>query len=395
LDGPLLAAAPGPDPTVWLRRGEGLVGWGRVARLELSGADRVARAAAWWRAIVGRARVDDEIGAAASGLVCFGTFAFDDASPQLSVLEVPAVIVGLGGERAFITEFDGGAAPAGEPWRDHGPVRWSAGTRTAEQWPGIVAAAIEAIRAGRADKVVLARDEWAEADRPIDLRVVAARLAATYPTCWTYAVDGLIGATPELLVRSAHGLVTSRVLAGTIRRTDDDAANLARAAALARSSKDHAEHDFAVASVARALAEFTEELSAPDVPYVLHLPDVMHLATDVAGVLRAGPDRPSALELAGALHPTAAVCGTPTAAAMGLLTEFEGTDRGRYAGPVGWMNAAGDGEWGIALRGAQVSADRREARLFAGGGIVRASIPAEELAETEAKFAAMRGALGG
>jgi menaquinone-specific isochorismate synthase len=258
-----------------------------------------------------------------------------------------------------------------------------------------VAQAVATIAAGEADKVVLARDEWVAADEPFDLRVIAARLNETFPTCWTYCVDGMIGATPELLVRSSHGLVTSRVLAGTIRRTADDGANLARAAALARSSKDLEEHEFAVASVAGALAAFTEELSVPEVPYVLHLANVMHLASDLAGVLRgAGPsERPSSLEIAGALHPTAAVCGTPTPAARRILTALEAADRGRYAGPVGWMNAAGDGEWGIALRGAQMSPDRRRARLFAGGGIVRASLPEEELAETEAKFAAMRGAL--
>jgi menaquinone-specific isochorismate synthase len=255
---------------------------------------------------------------------------------------------------------------------------------------------VKTIEAGHADKVVLARDEWVETDRPLDLRTVASRLAATFPTCWTYCVDGLIGATPELLVRSSHGLVTSRVLAGTIRRTADDGANLAQAAALARSSKDLEEHKFAVASVAQSLAAFTDELSVPEVPYVLHLANVMHLASDVAGVLRGQGelDRPLSLDIAGALHPTAAVCGTPTAPALRVLTALEGADRGRYAGPVGWMNAAGDGEWGIALRGAQTSPGRRRARLFAGGGIVRASVPEEELAETEAKFAAMRGALG-
>jgi menaquinone-specific isochorismate synthase len=351
------------------------------------------RAAAWWRAIAARAEVSDEVRAGASGLVALGTFCFDDASPQASVLEVPAVIVGTRGGQGWLTRI-GEATEAPQEWGNPGTVRREAGTWPARAWPDVIRRGIAAIEAGSADKVVLARDEWAVAERPFDLRAVTDWLTTTYPTCWTYAVDGMVGATPELLVRLAHGLVTSRVLAGTIRRTDDDAANLARAAALARSSKDLEEHEFAVASVARSLAGFTEELSVPEVLYVLHLANVMHLASDVAGVLPAAGPRPSALEAAGTLHPTAAVCGTPTEAARRLLTELEGTDRGRYAGPVGWINAAGDGEWGIALRGAQMSPDRTRARLFAGGGIVRASVPEEELSETEAKFAAMRAALG-
>jgi menaquinone-specific isochorismate synthase len=360
--------------------------------------------------LVAGANIADEVADAASGLVCLGAFAFDDASPEPSVLEVPAVIVGKRGGRSWITEIGTPASGRWEPWRQSGAVRGEIGVRPASAWPGIVQRAVDAIAAGFADKVVLARDEWAVAEHGFDIRNVAARLASTYSTCWTYAVDRLVGATPELLLRSAHGLVTSRVLAGTIRRTDDDAANLARAASLARSSKDLEEHEFAVASVAQSLAPYTEELSIPEVPYVLHLPNVMHLASDVTGVLR-GPEvsetlaadrgvrgepalaRPSSLEVAAALHPTAAVCGTPTAAALRLLTALEGADRGRYAGPVGWMGASGDGEWGIALRGAQLSSDRRRARLFAGGGIVRASVPEEELAETEAKFAPMRAAL--
>ncbi|MDR3202093.1 MAG: chorismate-binding protein, partial [Bifidobacteriaceae bacterium] len=168
-------------------------------------------------------------------------------------------------------------------------------------------------------------------------------------------------------------------------------ANLALAAALAESSKDLREHEYAVASVARVLARFTDELSVPESPSVLQLPNVMHLATDVVGALRPGP---TSLDLAAALHPTAAVCGTPTEAARDLLAELEGMDRGRYAGPVGWLGANGDGEWGIALRGAQLAPDRLSARLLAGGGIVAASVPDEELAETEAKFAPMLRALG-
>jgi menaquinone-specific isochorismate synthase len=248
--------------------------------------------------------------------------------------------------------------------------------------------AVRRIRAGHLDKVVLARDLIAELDEPLDVRAPLAWLAERYPSCWTFNVDGLFGATPEMLVRRERGLVTSRVLAGTIRRTGDDASDLALAATLARSSKDLEEHEFAVRSVADALAPYSSSMNVPESPFVLHLPNVMHLATDVTGVL---DGRASSLALAAALHPSAAVGGTPTREAVALIAELEQMDRGRYAGPVGWMDSDGDGEWGIALRSAEY--DGRRVRLFAGCGIVADSNPASELAEAAAKFVPVRDAL--
>ena len=141
------------------------------------------------------------------------------------------------------------------------------------------------------------------------------------------------------------------MLAGTIRRTGDDDRDLALAATLARSSKDLEEHEYAVRSVADALDPHCSSMNVPEAPFVLHLPNVMHLATDVAGVVH-DAETVSSLQLAEALHPSAAVGGTPTEVAVELIAELEGMERGRYAGPVGWMDAAGDGEWGIALRSA-------------------------------------------
>jgi menaquinone-specific isochorismate synthase len=251
------------------------------------------------------------------------------------------------------------------------------------------------IAAGGLDKVVLARDLEARSDHPVDPRWVLRRLTSGYPTCWTFAVDGLLGATPEMLVRCERGLVTSRVLAGTIRRTGDDARDLALAGSLARSSKDLEEHEYAVRSVAEALAPHCASTNVPESPFVLHLPNVMHLATDVTGVLPQRDGAPSVLELAAALHPSAAVCGTPTDRAAALIDELEGMDRDRYAGPVGWVDARGDGELGIALRTArQDPADARRLRLFAGCGIVAGSDPEAELAEADAKLVPMRDALG-
>ena len=183
------------------------------------------------------------------------------------------------------------------------------------------------IGAGALDKVVLARDLEAVADAPVDARWALARLAERYPECWTFSVDGLVGATPEMLVRLEKGLVTSRVLAGTIRRTGDDAADAALAGTLARSSKDLEEHEYAVRSVADALAPHCSSTNVPESPFVLHLANVMHLATDVAGVLADGS---TSLGLAAALHPSAAVCGTPTDAAR----RADPRDRGHGPRPL-------------------------------------------------------------
>jgi menaquinone-specific isochorismate synthase len=278
-------------------------------------------------------------------------------------------------------------APTAPPCAPAG-LTFSDGARNGEEWMSVVAEAVGRIAAGDLEKVVLARDLIATTDEPLDVRWPLHRLADQYEMCWTFHVDGLFGATPEMLVRRERGLVTSRVLAGTIRRTGDDERDLALAATLARSSKDLEEHEYAVRSVADALEPHCSSMNVPEAPFVLHLPNVMHLATDVNGVVH---DVASSLQLAESLHPSAAVGGTPTPDAQALITEIEGMDRGRYAAPVGWMDAAGDGEWGIALRSAMVTDGG--VRLFAGCGIVASSDPEAELAESQAKFVPVRDAL--
>jgi menaquinone-specific isochorismate synthase len=393
----LLALLPTDRPVTWLRRGEGLVGWGLAAEIRTSGPARFADASTWWSETTARAVVRDEVDEPGSGLVCFGTFAFAD-EPGDSVLSVPEVVVGRRGSRAWLTTVTRGsleqhgtvtlADPPAEPLA----VSFADGALDGERWMSVVADAVARINAGELEKVVLARDLVATADGPVDVRWALARLARDYPMCWTFHVDGLFGATPELLVRRERGLVTSRVLAGTIRRTGDDERDLALAATLARSSKDLEEHEYAVRSVADALDPHCSSMNVPEAPFVLHLPNVMHLATDVAGVVH-DAETVSSLQLAEALHPSAAVGGTPTPAATRLIHELEGMERGRYAGPVGWMDADGDGEWGIALRSAEIRG--ATVRLFAGCGIVADSDPEAELAESQAKFVPVRDALAG
>ncbi|CAM3634680.1 isochorismate synthase [Nocardioides zeicaulis] len=388
-DIPLLDLLPEQDPVSWLRRGEGLVGWGVAARLDTSGPTRFSDADKWWSELVARAEVDDRVGEPGTGPVCFGTFAFAD-DPGHSTLVVPQVVVGRRGDRTWLTTVsvptpDLVAAPAPRP---PAGIAFSDGALNGEEWMSVVAEAVSRISSGDLEKVVLARDLIASTDEPVDVRWPLRRLADDYEMCWTFHVDGIFGATPEMLVRRERGLVTSRVLAGTIRRTGDDERDLALAATLARSSKDLEEHEYAVRSVADALEPHCSSMNVPEAPFVLHLPNVMHLATDVNGVVH---DEATSLQLAESLHPSAAVGGTPTPAATALIAEIEGMTRDRYAGPVGWMDASGDGEWGIALRSAMLT--DAGVRLFAGCGIVASSDPEAELAESQAKFVPVRDAL--
>ncbi|WP_122816242.1 isochorismate synthase [Nocardioides pantholopis] len=391
----LLALLPADRPVTWLRRGEGLVGWGVAAEIRTSGPTRFADAAKWWSETTARADVEDEVQEPGTGLVSFGSFAFG-AEPGHSVLVVPRVVVGRRGDRTWLTTVGADApAPRPELTAQEPPeapvgIAFADGALDGERWMSVVADAVARISRGDLEKVVLARDLIATATEPVDVRWPLRRLTQLYPMCWTFHVDGMFGATPEMLVRRERGLVTSRVLAGTIRRTGDDERDLALAATLARSSKDLEEHEYAVRSVADALDPHCSSMNVPEAPFVLHLPNVMHLATDVAGVVHDAATV-SSLQLAEALHPSAAVGGTPTPVATALIAQIEGMDRGRYAGPVGWMDAAGDGEWGIALRSASV--EGAAVRLFAGCGIVGDSDPEAELAEAQAKFVPVRDSL--
>src|SRR4051794_27612219 len=300
--GPLLALLPEPSPLAphvpsppqlsWVRRGEGLVGWGEVARIDVSGPDRFARAQDAWRDLVRHAAVRDEVELPGTGPVAFGSFSFAGDERAGGTLIVPRTVIGRRAGTWWLTMIGAGAVlpstrtphPTSRPVGP-GIVSYADGALTPAAWQRAVAGAIERIAAGELDKVVLARDVEVRTEHPVDPRHLLGRLAERYPRCWTFSVDGMVGATPELLVRSERGLVTSRVLAGTIQRTGDDAHDLALAASLARSSKDLEEHEYAVRSVAEALAPSCQSMNVPETPFVLHLANVMHLATDVTGVL--------------------------------------------------------------------------------------------------------------
>jgi menaquinone-specific isochorismate synthase len=273
----------------------------------------------------------------------------------------------------------------------HSHIAWADGQVPLEQWQQAVARAVGRIEARDLDKVVLARDVVGTTDSPIDVGWVMRRLNEAYPSCWTFFVDGLFGATPELLVSREGAHIHSRVLAGTMKRSRDQFVDHDLAAQLLDSDKDLGEHRYAVQSVADALAAHCTDLTVPSEPSLLQLANVQHLATDVIGELA---DDTPAVALAASLHPTAAVCGTPTERAAKLIGELEGMNRDRYAAPVGWSSAYGDGEYGIALRcGLLMNDERTSVRLFAGCGLVAASTPETERSESDAKLQAMRNAL--
>ncbi len=389
---PLLQLLPADAQYSWVRGGDGLVGWGEYASITVKGRDRFDQVRTWWHQQLETFSISNSVHGSGTGPVLFTSFSFDRNEESVAV--IPRVIVGKKGENSWITWIGDGAQP---PVIDTAPdyaqqsFQWQQGTLTEQQWESRVAQAIAKIDKSEIDKVVLARDLIATTEAEIDVRPILNKLSDNYPATWVFSVNGLIGATPELLLRLSRGMVTSRVLAGTIPKTGDDARDLALAGSLARSSKDLEEHEYAVRSVAEALEPFCSSTNVPDAPFVLHLANVMHLATDVTGALLESAHHIDAFALLKSLHPSAAVCGTPRNIAFDVIDEIEGMNRGRYAGPVGWIDARGDGELGIALRSGQVT--EKEIRIFAGCGIVAGSDPVVELAESSAKFSAMKSAL--
>ena len=399
----LLAYAHPSTPLAWLRRGDGIVAVGdsipafiRVPAGE--GHMRSAIIADAWRELAAASTIDDPVELPGTGLVGFGALTFDEDSTADSVLIVPSIIVGKYRGRGFVTRI----APRGlnlpdaalDP-REYGS-HWAGtlgpGSQPPAGYQDSVRVALGRIGAGEVSKVVLARDLAGTIPGGSDLRRLVRALSTGYPDTWAFSVDGLIGASPETLVTVQGGTVTARVLAGTIGRGADADEDTEASAHLATSTKDIDEHQYAVQSVLAALRPHTRALAASEQPFLLKLPNLFHLATDVEGELSDGG---SALDLVGALHPTAAVAGTPTNAAIAAIREIEPFDRGRYAGPVGWIDGNGNGEWAIALRCAQFylgaapasdGAGTISVTAYAGAGIVAASDPETELLETRVKF---------
>lgn len=411
------------DVLCWTRREAGLVGFGEVARFTATGPDRFLEADIWWRHLVLEAEVTDAVDCPGTGPVAFGSFAFSKTSAHESRLIVPEIVVGLRDGRAWLTQltFDGaeltdagaraalrrwleapGTAaappPGGTAVRPAVEAKLSTGSLSEAEWMAAVAEGVAEIRTGTLEKLVLARDVVATVPDGVAAAGILRELAVRYRECWTYGVDGLVGSTPEMLIQVEGRTAQARVLAGTLDRRDAegmDGPPLEFAErVLAGSEKQRHEHDIAIASLTTQLAPFSEAMNAHSEPFILELPNVWHLASDVKAELAEVEGHvPTCLALINALHPTAAVCGTPTSVAGALIRKLEHLDRGPYAGPVGWLDAAGNGEWGIALRGAVIEGPDT-VRLYAGCGVVEGSVPEAELAETWAKFRPMLESLG-
>ncbi len=374
-----------------------MVGIGEVARF--TGVE-FAEAEGKWQEFAESVQCETELGDhAGSGPIAFGSFVFDPGhTAQESVVVVPRMVLGYRRGRSWLTVLHPEGAPLPKLPAPLPPPSAPTGVEVVgrslsrSDWQDAVAAAVHRIDTDGLEKVVLARAEDVRAADPLSPRWLVTELARRYPSCWTFHVAGLLGASPEMLLRREGGLALSRVLAGTIRRGGTEELDLKLAHALARDGKNLVEHELAVASVAESLAPFCSGMNVPDAPYVLELPNVLHLASDITGVAAPGV---SALKLAGELHPTAAVCGTPTDRARETIAELENLDRGRYSGPVGWLDTHGDGEFAIALRSGRLHPDDpRTMTIYAGCGIVSESDPAEEYAETQAKLLPLREAIG-
>lgn len=387
---PDLLEVAGSDGVLFARSGIGFAGRGvarRIPRDEVS-----TTLAAFER--------DDPLRHPGTGPVAFGALPFlPGADAELVVPEVLLAVDADG--RAWATTVSaGGTDPVAaidavitgstRPAPSDGPSSFTVtAARPPAEWEAAVAAATARIRAGELDKVVLAREITVTADEPISIATVLLRLSQHYPGCFLYLVDGYCGATPELLVGRAGDVVRAQPMAGTKPRRGDPDADAVLAAELLASATYRQEHQVTIDAVHDTLLAFSSYVDYEPEPSVVPLANVVHLATQVEGRLSHPPA--SILELVDALHPTPAVCGRPRDAALAVIAELEALDRGRYAGAVGWVDADGNGDWAVAIRGAEI--DGTTARVIAGNGMVGDSDPPTELIETRAKLQAMLSAI--
>lgn len=381
---------------LWSRNGLVLAGLGEATRVSLSRPDGAQAAQQQLAALAGPNDFDKSI--VGTGAVGFAALPFDRAAP--GELIVPTVVVGQDthGNR-WITTTSISAEDARNdieqvlraPAQSPQPTSFTLqSVVTPEHWRDEVVAAVrDRINSGEFNKVVLARELHVTTDAPIDTAAVIRRLNQNFSTAIIYAIDGFVGASPELLVSREAETVRAHPLAGTAPRSSDPARDAELASALNVSTKDQTEHRITIDWLLDNLLPFCSYVDAEPEPVIITLPNVHHLGTRVEGRLSA--PAASVLELTAALHPTPAVGGDPQELALEVIDQVEPGERGRYAGPVGWVDANGNGEFAVGLRGGSISGTT--ASVWAGVGVVGDSDPDAELAETRAKFQAMLGAL--
>jgi isochorismate synthase len=386
----LLAAYEVPDGAFFEREGSGVATGSLAGALRIGPAPDLRSLAGEVTAALRGLGASDDVAPVAIGALPFA------AGPASLFVPRRAVVRRDDGETWLIDLADPGEEPPSfRPERVIGDLpheafrpRQLSEEPPSEAYARAVADAVERIGSSDLEKVVLARTVRVDAGRRLDARRLLHRLRAVEPHCYTFAAptDGgtLVGASPELLVSRRGDRVRSMPLAGTAPRSGDADEDRGNAEALVASAKDREEHAIVVDAVSEVLAGCCDELTFDDEPVLEPTANVWHLATRFEGALR-DPSL-TALDLVAELHPTPAVCGTPEALALASITELEGFDRGEYAGPVGWVDAHGDGDWAIALRCAALEGDR--ATLYAGAGIVAGSVPEQEVDETDRKFRA-------
>lgn len=380
------------DYYLWSHGNEGFAGFGNYRKLNLRGPKRFDDARKLSSFLFAELDFVKEENIPNFVPIVFASFSFNQIEDSLLV--IPEITIGQMNGVSWITWIGESARPIYyETMFEQSDIDIVWSLSDDKTWKEKVAQVIDKIENKNLDKLVLARFEEGRTSKKINVREVVNQLAKKQDPSWVYASAGLIGATPELLIKKSQHSVSSRVLAGTISRAGDDKRDLHLVNLLSRSSKDLEEHKYAVKSVADALAPLCSSINIPESPFVLRLSNVMHLATDVTGLLGANSSPADIFDLVSRLHPSAAVCGTPTEVAQRTIDEIEGISRGRYAGPIGWIDANGDGEFGIALRCGQVSNDAKSIRIYAGCGIVAGSDPEREYAESQAKLLSMRNAL--
>ncbi len=380
----------GHDGVVFEKGADGLAGRGEAMRIEIPSLDAASLATVGAR--LSEISVDDEVDRPGTGPVAFAALPFSPDAAAAFV--VPQLVVGRAGDGTrWVTRIgdDAGALdlhaePVDEPRARHFEVD---AVQDPDDWMGIVRHATKRIVEGEFDKVVLAREVRVSADAPIPRHDLLARLRRAFPGCFSFAIGSMVGASPELLVSRAGETVRAHPMAGTAPRGGDPTADARLAASLLASAKDRAEHQITIDMVWETLLPFCSYVDSEPEPSVVAVANVQHLASLVEGRLSTPPA--SVLELVQALHPTPAVSGWPLAPALAHLAAHEGLDRDRYAGAVGWVDAAGNGTWAVGIRSAIV--EGATARLFAGVGVVADSDPVAELAETDAKFQAVLSAI--
>jgi len=381
-----------------VRDGCSLYSWGVAARLALP-SGLTPGAAAEAEALLA-ALPASRVGPGAP--LALGSLPFDPAEagslvvPEVAVLarggdEPLAVAVGAAGAlEALLGGFPFVGPPPPALPLERPPDRFElVAVHTHDEFEELVGRALAAIEAGTVEKVVVAREVSVSANRDFQQAHLLERLRALYPACAVFGLDGFVGASPELLVRRRGLAVLSQPLAGTIPRSGDPDEDARLAAGMLRSPKERHEHALVVGAIAEGLAATGAAVDPPGDPHLLTLRNVSHLATTLHARLPepAVGRPPGALSLVAAIHPTPAIGGVPTAAALEFLARHERLERGRYAGPVGYLDAGGDGEFWLGIRSAMLAGPT--ARLVAGVGIVAGSDPHAELVETQLKLQAL------